>query len=42
MTVITNGLDTTSGKHGHEKVLDAFRNNEIDVMVGHSDDSKGA
>lgn len=41
MTVIRMDLDTTSGKHGHEKVLDAFRNNEIDVMVGTQMIAKG-
>ncbi|MDA7559224.1 primosomal protein N', partial [Flavobacteriaceae bacterium] len=27
-------LDTTRGKHGHEKIITAFENNEIDILVG--------
>ncbi|MDC1051705.1 primosomal protein N' [Flavobacteriaceae bacterium] len=27
-------LDTTREKHGHEKIITAFENNEIDILVG--------
>ena len=26
--------DTTRGKHGYEKIIDAFKNREIDILVG--------
>lgn len=26
--------DTTRGKHGYEKIIDAFKNQEIDILVG--------
>ncbi|MFP9113390.1 primosomal protein N' [Flavobacterium sp. RHBU_3] len=26
--------DTTKGKHGYEKIIDAFKNREIDILVG--------
>jgi primosomal protein N' (replication factor Y) (superfamily II helicase) len=26
--------DTTRGKHGYEKIIDAFKNKEIDILVG--------
>lgn len=41
LSVIRMDLDTTTGKHGHEKILDAFRNNQIDVMVGTQMIAKG-
>lgn len=41
MSVIRMDIDTTAGKHGHEKILDTFRNNKIDVMVGTQMIAKG-
>jgi len=41
MTAIRMDIDTTSGKHGHEKILDTFRNEKIDVLVGTQMIAKG-
>lgn len=40
-SVIRMDFDTTSGKRGHQKVLDAFREQKIDVMVGTQMIAKG-
>lgn len=40
-SVIRMDFDTTGGKHGHQKVLDAFREQKIDVMVGTQMIAKG-
>ena len=40
-SVIRMDLDTTSGRHGHQKVLDAFRERKHDVMVGTQMIAKG-
>lgn len=34
-------LDTTLGKRGHQKILDAFRNKEADILVGTQMVAKG-
>ena len=34
-------LDTTRGKHGYEKIITAFENEEIDILVGTQMLSKG-
>lgn len=34
-------LDTTRGKHGYEKIISAFENEEIDILVGTQMLSKG-
>ena len=34
-------LDTTSGKKGHQKILDAFRNKEADILIGTQMVAKG-
>ena len=34
-------MDTTSGKHGHKKILDAFRNKEADILLGTQMVAKG-
>lgn len=41
MSVIRMDMDTTAGKHGHEKILDKFKNEKIDVMVGTQMIAKG-
>jgi len=41
MSVIRMDVDTTAGKHGHEKILDRFRDEKIDVMVGTQMIAKG-
>ncbi len=33
--------DTTGTKHGHQKILDAFRNREIDILIGTQMIAKG-
>jgi len=40
-SVIRMDFDTTSGKRGHQAVLDAFRTQKIDVMVGTQMVAKG-
>jgi primosomal protein N' (replication factor Y) len=40
-SVIRMDFDTTSGKLGHQKILDAFREQKIDVMVGTQMIAKG-
>jgi len=40
-SVIRMDFDTTSGKRGHQTVLDAFRTQKIDVMVGTQMVAKG-
>ncbi len=39
--VIRMDLDTTNGKHGHQKLLDAFRNNVADILIGTQMVAKG-
>ncbi len=34
-------MDTTSGKQGHKKILDAFRNKEADILLGTQMVAKG-
>ncbi len=34
-------LDTTRSKHGHEKIINAFENHEIDILIGTQMISKG-
>ncbi len=34
-------MDTTSGKHGHQKLLNAFRNKEADILLGTQMVAKG-
>jgi primosomal protein N' (replication factor Y) len=41
ISVIRMDMDTTTGKRGHEKILDTFRNNKIDVLVGTQMIAKG-
>lgn len=41
MSVIRMDIDTTTGKHGHEKILNSFKENKIDVMVGTQMIAKG-
>lgn len=41
MSVIRMDLDTTTSKHGHQKILDTFRNEKIDVLVGTQMIAKG-
>lgn len=41
MSVIRMDLDTTSSKHGHQTILDTFKNDQIDVMVGTQMIAKG-
>lgn len=41
MSVIRMDMDTTTGRHGHEKILDKFRNDKIDVLVGTQMIAKG-
>jgi primosomal protein N' (replication factor Y) len=41
LSVIRMDFDTTSGRRGHEKVLDSFRKQHIDVMVGTQMVAKG-
>jgi len=41
MSVIRMDMDTTTGRHGHEKILDTFRNEKIDVLVGTQMIAKG-
>lgn len=40
-SVIRMDFDTTVGKNGHQKILDEFRNNNIDVLVGTQMIAKG-
>lgn len=40
-SVIRMDYDTTVGKHGHQKILDAFRENDINVLVGTQMIAKG-
>ena len=39
--IIRMDLDTTSGKQGHQKLLDAFRNQEADILIGTQMVAKG-
>lgn len=39
--VLRMDMDTTSGKHGHQKILNAFRNKEGDVLIGTQMVAKG-
>ena len=39
--IIRMDMDTTSGKHGHRKLLDAFRNKESDILLGTQMVAKG-
>ncbi len=39
--VIRMDYDTTTGKHGHQTVLDAFENHEADIMIGTQMVAKG-
>lgn len=39
--VIRMDLDTTTGKNGHAKLLDAFKNREADVLIGTQMVAKG-
>ncbi len=39
--VLRMDLDTTSGKMGHDKILDSFRNGEADILVGTQMVAKG-
>lgn len=41
LSVIRMDFDTTSGKRGHQKILDAFREQKTDVMVGTQMIAKG-
>lgn len=40
-SVIRMDFDTTTGKHGHQKILDTFREGNIDVLVGTQMIAKG-
>jgi len=40
-SVIRMDMDTTSGKHSHEEILDKFRNENINVLVGTQMVAKG-
>ena len=39
--VLRMDLDTTKGKHGHEKILDSFRRNEASILIGTQMVTKG-
>lgn len=39
--ILRMDMDTTSGKHGHQKILDAFRNKEADILLGTQMVAKG-
>ncbi|NLX63519.1 MAG: primosomal protein N' [Clostridiaceae bacterium] len=39
--VLRMDMDTTSGKHGHKKILNAFRNKEADILLGTQMVAKG-
>ena len=39
--VLRMDMDTTKGKHGHEKILDAFRRGEASVLIGTQMVTKG-
>lgn len=39
--ILRMDLDTTSGKQGHQKILDAFRNKEADILIGTQMVAKG-
>ena len=39
--LIRMDMDTTSGKHGHQKILNAFRNKEGDILIGTQMVAKG-
>ena len=39
--VLRMDMDTTKGKHGHEKILDAFRKNEASILIGTQMVTKG-
>lgn len=39
--LIRMDMDTTSGKHGHRKILDAFRRKEGDILIGTQMVAKG-
>lgn len=40
-TVIRMDMDTTTGRHSHEEILDAFRMNNINILVGTQMIAKG-
>lgn len=40
-SVIRMDFDTTVGKHGHQRILDAFRENNYDILVGTQMIAKG-
>ncbi|NLU51960.1 MAG: primosomal protein N' [Clostridiaceae bacterium] len=40
-SVLRMDLDTTSGKQGHQKLLDAFKNKEADILIGTQMVAKG-
>jgi len=40
-SVLRMDADTTSGKHGHKKLLNAFRNKEADILLGTQMVAKG-
>jgi primosomal protein N' (replication factor Y) len=40
-SVLRMDLDTTGGKHGHQKLLNAFRNREADILIGTQMVAKG-
>lgn len=40
-TVLRMDLDTTAGKQGHQKLLDAFKNKEADILIGTQMVAKG-
>lgn len=39
--VLRMDMDTTSGKNGHQKIIDAFRNKEADILTGTQMVAKG-
>lgn len=40
-SVLRMDLDTTGGKHGHQRLLNAFRNKEADILIGTQMVAKG-
>lgn len=40
-SVIRMDMDTTTGKHSHEEILDAFKNDNINILVGTQMIAKG-
>ncbi|MCL2361141.1 MAG: primosomal protein N' [Defluviitaleaceae bacterium] len=41
VTTLRMDMDTTKGKHGHEKILDAFRKGEASILIGTQMVAKG-